>query len=366
MAQRLHNLTIAIGGKQIGGWIEYSVDVNLLAQGNAFSMTRKLEPEAYQLCETDARVTIHIDQVPLMTGLIDDVRWSAKAGTLAIAGRCISGRLVQESAPAVEYAGLKLSELVRRLADPWYPAVILEGAKDRSVRRGKGHRAPAPTEPLVLDNVVGRRIEPGSMRWQVIEDLVTQAGYLAWGAADGRALIIAPPNYTQGVQYVFTPETCLELDGEVSTGDGYSQIQVIGSSRGTTADYGTGTTDRVGVVLDFPALNGVGGDFQRPKRLVIVDTSVRSHADAERKAACEARRRNQRRRTVVAACKGHGQALRGATPTIFTPNTLARCANPSIGFDAVYFITGCTYAAVRDSSETTRLQLVPRHTELTL
>lgn len=364
MARR-HELTIAIGGKQIGGWIDYSVDVNILAPANAFSMSRRLDAEAWQLCETDAKVTVHIDQVPVMTGYLDATRWSARSGVLSLTGRCKSGRLVQESAPAVEYAGLKLSELVRRLASPWYAGVTLQGARDRQIRRGKGQHAPAPKEPLVIDNVSGRRIEPGAMRWQVIEDLVTQAGYLCWGSADGQQLIIAPPNRDQGVQYFLDPASCLDLDGETSIADGYSQLRVLGSGRATDADYGPGASDRLGVALDFPGPEGIGGDFQWPKRLDVVDASVRSSAEAGRKAQLEMRRRNQRRRTIVAECRGHGQAVNGGTPTMFTPNTLARVRYPVIGLDAIYLVTGCTYAATRES-ETTRLQLVPRTTELTL
>lgn len=363
--QRQHNLTIAIGGKQLGGWIDYSVDVNILSPANAFSMSRQLDADAFQLCETDAPVTVHIDQVPVMSGLIDVVGWSARGGLLKVSGRCKSGRLVQESAPAVEYAGLKMSELVRRLASPWYTSVALEGARDRAVRRGKGHKAPAPSEPVVVDAVTGRRIEPGAMRWQVIEDLVSQAGYLAWGAADGKTLIIAPPNRDQGVQYLFTPTTCIDLDGEVSIGDGYSQLRVLGSSRATDSDYGPGASDRHGTALDFPGPEGIGGDFQFPKRLDVVDASVRSIAEASRRAQSEMKRRNQRRRTVVAECRGHGQALAGGAPTLFTPNTIARVQHPLVGFDALYLVTGCTYSASR-ASESTRMQLVPRNTELTL
>lgn len=366
MRGRMHEVTIAVGGKQIGGWIDYSFDVSMLSPASAFSLTRKLDREAWNLCETDAEIGVRIDGTPVLSGFIDDVKWSARAGTLAISGRDRSGRLVQESAPSVEFAGLSMSEVVKRLVDPWYKTVRLDGARDRLVRRGKrGHHAPSATEPVVIDSVVGRRIEPGDMRWSVIEEIVTQAGYLAWGAGDGKELVIAPPNYTQGVQYVFTPETCVELDGEVSTGDGYSQIQVIGSSRGTDADYGLAAASRGGAALDFPGPEGIGGDFQRPKRLVLVEKSVRNSAEAVRQAEREHRRRNQRRRTVVAECQGHGQSQAGAPPTIFTVNTLARVAYPAIGFDERYLVTGCAYSARRES-ENTRLQLVPRGTELSL
>lgn len=366
MAERRHEVTITIAGQQIGGWIDYQLDVSMLAPASAFSMTRKLDRAAWNLCETDARVQVQIDGIPVMTGLIDDVRWEARAGTLAISGRDLSGRLVQESALGIEFGGLSMAELVGRLASPWYPTVTLKGARDRALRRGKrGHHAPAAAEPVVLNSRVGRRIEPGDLRWAVIEEIVTQPGYLAWGSGDGKELIVAPPNYDQGVQYSLSPATCLELSGSASTGDGYSQIQVIGSSRGTDADYGLAPSGRSGVALDFPGPEGIGGDFQRPKRLIVVDKSVRNAAEATRQAERERRRRNQRRRTVVAECRGHGQAIGSAPPALFTINTLARVEHGVIGFDERYLVTGCSYQARRDA-ETTHLQLVPRGTELTL
>ena len=40
-------------------------------------------------------------------------------------------------------------------------------------------------EPGERATLVGRRVEPGDMRWSVIEEIVTQAGYLAWGGTRG-------------------------------------------------------------------------------------------------------------------------------------------------------------------------------------
>lgn len=373
--RRAHVVTVVVGGVEIGGWTDYNVEANMLAPADSFTLTRPADRRAWNVCELDALVQVQIDGTPIVTGYIGDLGGSARSGTITIAGRCKAGRLVSESAPGIHYAGLKLLELVRRLAEPWFTTITTSDARNRDVRRGKRnrvYRASAGAEPVILDNVTaGGRIEPGQVRWQVIEDLVTQAGYLAWSSADGLELIVGRPNYAQEVQWLLRHSadeegTVLDLEPASSIEDAFSQIQVIGSGRGTDADYGTGPADRVGVWRDGVGPFGVGLDFIRPKRLVIVGHSLHSARDATELARREARRRNMKRRAVTAEVAGHGQVGRAnAAPTIFAPNTLARVVWDRVGLDGVYLVTGCRYQARRDQ-ETTTLSLVPKGTELTL
>ena len=368
---RAHEVAIAIGGQQIGGWTEYSIETSMLTPADAFTLTRPVDRLAWNACALDSPVLVTIDAVPVLSGFVGEIEASASGGTMTVSGRCRVGRLVQESAPGIQYGSLKRSDLVGKLAAPWFPKVVLSNARDRKLRRGRGVQAPAPTEPLVIDNVsAGGRIEPGQARWKVIEELVTQAGYLAWGAADGKELVVGLPNYQQEVQWAFVhdadrPGTVLELTQSESIEDAFSQIQVVGSGRGTDADYGVGPSDRVGVVRDGPGPFGVGVDFLQAKRLVVV-AQARTNEHAQRLARREAARRNQQRRRLQVEARGHGQIVRGARPTIFAPDTLARCIYDRTGLDAVYLVTSCKYQGSRSGGARTSLSLVPRGTELTL
>ena len=367
---RQHEVSISVGGKKIGGWTEYAIESNMLAPADGFSLARPVNRDAWDLCALDSAVTVLIDGTPVMTGLIDSRQASASAGTMTIAGRDKAGRLVQESAPGIDYSGLKLRELVKRLASPWFTTVTLSDARNRTIRRGRGYKAPSPTEPLVLDAVSGGRVEPGQMRWSVIEDLVTQAGYLAWSSSDGKELVIGPPNYRQEIQWHFVHAldqqgTVLDMVVDQTIADCYSRIIVVGSGRGTDADYGTGPANRVGEVLDANGADGIGGDFQRPKRLVLAQDSLRSADAAQRIARRDANRRNQGRRKITIEANGHGQIARGSSMTIFAPNTIARCVYDSIGLDAAYLVTSCKFIGKRTDERTT-LELVPRGTEMTL
>lgn len=363
-----HQVAIVVGGQQVVGWTSYSIETSLLSPTDSFELVRAVDREAYNLCATDTPVQVTIDGVPVVTGRIDHLSSSAREGRMTVRGRCKAGRLVDESAPGVQYGGLRMLALLERLADPWFK-VASSGARDRDVRRGKGHKAPAATEPLVIDAVTaGGRIEPGQPRWTVIEQLVSQAGYLCWSSADGRELVVGPPNYQQEVQWRFEHRegagNVLDLTSEEDITEGYSQILVVGSGRGTDADYGVGPADRAGKVLDGPGPFGVGLDFLAPKRLVIAQQAD-STAEAQRLAKREAIRRNQRRRTVTVEAPGFGQLVRGTTPTIFAPNTLARVIYDKTGLDAVYLVVSCRYQSRRDGDQTT-LSLVPRGTELSL
>ena len=370
MPRRAHRVTIAIGGSEVGGWTDYSIESSMLSPADAFTLTRPVDRAAWNLCELDALVQVQIDGTPIITGYVGELEADARAGTMTVSGRCKGGRLVSESAPAIQYGGLKLFELVRKLADPWFTSIVNSDARNRNVRRGRGHKAPAPTEPLILDNVRGGRIEPGQVRWAVIEDLVTQAGYLCWSSADGKELVIGLPNYRQEVQWILRHDdgaegTVVDLRQIEGIEDCYSQIQCVGSGRGTDADYGTGPSDRSGTVLDGPGPFGVGVDFIRPKRLVLAGQSFKGRGSALETARREARRRNMKRRTVQVECVGHGQIVRGSTPTIFAPNTIARVVYDGTGLDAPYLVTSCRYQARREAERTT-LELVPKGTELSL
>ena len=371
MPRRAHNVTIVIGGVEIGGWTDYSIESSLLAPADSFTLTRTVDRRAWNVCELDALVQVQIDGVAILTGFVGELEADWRAGTMTVAGRCKGGRLVSESADAIQYGGLRLFELVRKLVDPWFSTVATSDLRNRDLRRGRGHKAPAAGEPLILDNVRGGRIEPGQVRWQVIEDLVTQAGYLCWPSADGREFVIALPNYTQEVQWLFrhadeATGTVIEGRQLESIEDAYSEIVCVGSGRGTDADYGAGPSDRVGVWRDGPGPFGVGLDFIRRKRLVLAGQSFKGRGSATETARREARRRNMKRRTVAVECVGHGQVVRGATPTIFAPNTIGRVVYDGTGLDAPYLVTSCRYQSRRDAGERTALELVPKGTELSL
>ncbi len=141
---RAHRVSVAIGGLQIGGWLDYEILSTMIEPADGFTLTRPFSLDAWNLCKLDEAIQVAIDGTMILDGFIDDRARDAREGTMEIAGRDKSGRLVQESIPNVGgWDGLLLDDAVRRLAAPWYTATTFSNARNRSVARGKGHKAAA-------------------------------------------------------------------------------------------------------------------------------------------------------------------------------------------------------------------------------
>lgn len=371
-----HRISIAVGGYAIDGWTDYQIQSSMLEPVDTFTLSRPFDRDAHRLCRTDAVVVVKIDDTPIVTGRIDtrDKDTSREANVLQIIGRDFVGRLVQESAPKISYDGLDLVEVVKALASPWYTKVSLSDARNRIVRLGKkGRKAAADGEALVIKvKKKTWQVEPGQMRWKIINDLCTEAGYMVWASSDGTELIIGQPNYKQGVQFLLSnpdekgkvPATTTKIRFTDSVGDRYSMIMALGSARGDAANYGASTVSRRDVVTDGPGVDGVGRDFVEPKRLILAERTLTNLAEAKQHATTEKNRRDFQRHICIAEMPGHGQVFPGsASASLFSPNTISRVIDheqdPQI--DAPYLIYGCSFRGTRES-ETTELQLVPSGT----
>lgn len=380
MERLRHVVSIVVNGRQIDGWEDYDITSSMIQPSDSFSMRRPFDPEAWNELRVDSKVRIQIDGVSVLDGFVDRRKKRSKDHSIEIGGRDRAGRLVQESAPAVNYQGLEISEAIRRLASPWFGVVTLSDARNRKLRTGKGRKVPTGNEPIVVRrrSPNGGKVQPGQSRWSVIEEIVSQAGLIAWSSADGKEIVVGRPNYSQAPQFVVrvarpgsgAQTTCKELDYEEDCGDRYSMIAVVGSGGGTEADYGKNVTSRRGVVFDDPSnrLDGTGRDFLHPKRLLMPERNFDSNNDADEIAQREQARRDFRRVTVTATMPFHGQFVSTGAPTIFAPNTIASVIDEEMEprLDDDYLIYQCTYRGSRSDGSTTMLEMVPSGTEIVL
>lgn len=377
---RRHYVRVIIEDEQIGPFENYRIESNLITPADGFSVRFPFSAQAWNLLERDAAVRVMVDATAVVDGFIDRRRKLSREGAIEIIGRDRVGRLMDESAPTINFAGLMLDEAVRRLSEDWFGAVALSDARNRSLRRGKGRRVPAGNEPLVINIRVPKsgRVHPGMTRWQVIEEICSKAGYLVTSSADGEELIVLKPNYSQAAQYLIvhpregskTKATCKDLIIDEDNGDRYSLITVAGAGGSDEDDvnYGSNVTSRKGRWKDGPGLDGIGRDFKYPKRLYLPEKDFESNGDAQRVAELEAARRNFKRTNVTAIMPFHGQFISANACTIFAPNTIARVIDEDFApvLDAPFWIYSCVYSADRASGETTELQLVPSGTEVRL
>lgn len=373
-----HRVSIVVDGQQVDGWTTYSFESSMVRPVDSFTLARPFDAQIHRLLTADSKIKIKIDDTAILVGYIDErKKVSSRDGSMTqIIGRDKAGHMVQESAPFISYNGLDLLVVAQKLADPWFTKVVLSDARNRRVRTGRyGHKASAPTEPLILK--VRRKtwqVEPGQPRWKILEELVSEAGYLMWSSADGEELIIGKPNYKQDVQFLLlhtapgsTRKATVEsMTITESVADRFSLIMAVGSGQGDSVNYGESTVTRRGIVRNGSNPDGTGNDFKVPKRLVLSEHHLTNVDEAQARAQQEMNRRDIHALTVEAGLHSHGQIVAGTSATIFAPNTLARVIDEETDpeFDRVCLIHTCKYSANRDRGEETVLHLVPQGTSI--
>lgn len=392
MATPNHRISIIVGGNQIEGFTTYRITSSMTKPASPFSLSIPFSRKVWDLCNVDRTIQVLIDDVVILNGFIDSRDLPADGEEIAIAGRDRTGRLVNDSAPGVNFKGLGIRDVVAKLADPFFPAVSFTNDRNRRILRGRGGKKPkghrrrtgpgfvgkvrtlrGEDSALRLNTRVGTQIEPGQTRWQVISTLAAQAGYLVWSSGDGEELIVGAPDYDQETQFVFfmpregstSPDaTCLGFGVHDDAGDRYSRVIVVGAGTGTDENYGAPVSARYAEARNNDSdPEGAGLDFTEPKRLII-SRSVQSADEAQEIADREMARRDAAGHTLAVRAAGHGQIYSGSTPTLFACDTLALTQDERTGTGGIYLITECVYQSGR-SGEETLMTLVKSGSELT-
>lgn len=376
-----HVTRIVLNGAVVSGWTGYHVESSMITPADQFELRRPFDPDAWRLYRRDSDVSIEIDGTTILRGFVDKRERDAREGTIVLSGRDRAGRLVDESAQAINYNGLTILQAFQKLADPWFGTITPSDLRNRTLRRGKGKRVASAAEPSVLINIrVPRRgaVHPGEKRSQVMHEIAARAGVLWWSSADGKEIVVGKPNYDQPAQYLFrhsapgsaAPGTVKNLVISEDDGDRYSLILCAGTgSQGDPVNYGNNITDHRGAVFDNPfnRVDGTGRDFIHPKRMFMPERDYESYGDAQRVAANEQARRDFKRHQVRIEAPLHGQFLSDGGPaTLFSPNTIARIIDEETQLDDEYLIVSCAFSSNRDQGETTTMLCVPTGTQIIL
>lgn len=375
LSAREHVVTVIVNQREVSGWLSYSIAQSMTTPADAFTLSRPFDRDAWFTCEPDTRINVIVDGAPVISGILDGRSKSAADGTMEITGRDHIGRLVQESADRDSYDNGTLETLLSALMSPWFSKLTFDAGLDRDVRRGKGrHHAAAGTEPIVLKNIVSKygKIEPGQFKWQLIQQICSEAGLIAYSSGDGTELIVTKPNYTQGVQYVCRhvrsgsqfDSTTKDLRYSENLADAYAHYLCIGTGGTTKEDYAS--TYRKGWKHDGPNPNGTGDLFHLPKSLILVESAMRSNKEATAIAEREWARRLFKTKAMTAVMPFHGQLSAGTRKTLFAINTIAQVIDEEIDFEQNMLVHSVRFEASRDGGEQTTLEMVPVGTEIAL
>jgi prophage tail gpP-like protein len=374
-----HVMTAIVDGQQVSGWQSGNIESSMITPADSFVMRMPFSLTAWNTLRRDAAIAIKADGVTLLSGFIDKRIKKGRAGVIEISGRDRVGRLVDESAPAIDYSGLTILEAVKRLCSPWFGEITLSDAKNRRLRRGKGRRVASGNEPVITINVrVPRRgrVHPGETRWHLIHEIASRAGLIAYSSSDGKEFFIGKPNQQQAPQYLFalgkpgsrTKTTVRDMTITEDDGDRFSLIMVAGVGGQSDTNYGKNITDHRGAVFDNPfnRRDGTGRDFIHPKRMFMPERAFDSFADAQRVAEIEQHRRDYKRHVVSIEMPMFGQFLGTSEATLFAPDTVARVIDEELEIDDKYIVVSCSYSFDRDNADTTTMHCVPVGTEIVL
>lgn len=367
--------------------LSFDVTCDMLELADDFNLQLAFDVDLWNLLRTDAEVEIHVGESRVLTGYVGTRRIrDGKSGcTIEVSGRDKGGRLVDDSAPLVTFAGLGIKELAQKIVTPWFSDVVLTNAKNRQLIRGRGKPgAPTAGEPLDRGKYnartqkvskLRRKVQPGEERARVLQSFLEAAGMLGWSSADGRTFFVGQPNHEQAPQWRFILPADVARTGEASAlefefvdtvDERYAMIVACGGSKPSAAGYGSAVTKRRGVAKNNPAsTDGSGKDFQRRKTLLIADDELPDAAAAKDRAELEMRIRDARGQAIEILAPGAGQQF-GASPQIstFAFDTIAHVEHEPSGIEGDYLVTRCRFRLDKNGGQVTELSMVPRGTEL--
>lgn len=415
-----HAVSIEVGGVALTDFTEYSIENDMLSPADDFQLTvGPATREIFDALQPDAEVKVRIDGVLILTGRIDqrNRRKSRDVGSvITVNGRDKGGRLVDESMPLASFSGMSLQALLEKVAGPWFDEVIFSNARNRALVRGpRAVLARASADPETPEEVAAlkafmdrygtrarsldgelvvygapraadgifeaskapKKVEPGETRWDVMMQFLEPARFLAWSTADGKALVIGGPNYKQDPQFQFflprDPQSLrrgfanvTDWDWTDSVADRYSEVIVMGASRGDGARYGS-ELNSMASAKDGPGADGVGRDFLIRKKLIVADDDVKNRADAQARANREIARRDQTRRVLKVQVDGHGQKYNAQSdPAIYAFDCVAEAYDEELDLGGRFLVVSVSFNGSKSSGQTTSLTLVPVGTELSL
>lgn len=350
------HLTVSVEGIEIDGWSSASIESDILTPSDAFTLAHAHDDKAFARLRLDAEMTICVDGIPMLNGFVEERRGDWRGFT--VSGKDRVARMVAESAPLdLDFRDQDLASIAAELTQPWFERVVFSNAQNRDIMRGRGHKARGRREPLLNPSTDDRRVAPGASKWEALEELLDRAGYLAWSSADGRALIIAKPDFDQEVQCTFhvtrDGSNCADISYRESNTSRYASIVTVGTGRGDSVNYAANTAHRVGIAKDDPdTFNGVGNHFLRQKRLVM-PVEATSVAECQRLAEREYARREAASFSVEIQAWGWGMVIPPARePTLYAPDIVVGAYSENTPVDGAYYVVARTFHLSRNQEQT--------------
>jgi prophage tail gpP-like protein len=381
-----HSIKINCNGKTVPIPQDYDIGLDMMRVANRFAVTVPvLDYELLRILTVDSAIDVLVDDSRVLSGFIDEAPLSASKGSgivMNVSGRDLMGRVVDESAPLIGFAGMGLLDLAKKVCDPWVKTVTTKNATNRRLIAGAGAKLGKVTKepPIETGEGTDRRTSPGEPRWGVLQDFLREAGQTAWLYGDGSALCIGQPNYEQAPTFsFFLAGTGSRRQAEANVSDWemthsvaerFARYVVLGTSKATEKTYGKALRSH-SEALDGPNPDGTGKEFQHPKTMIIVDDDVDNPKQGAHRARMEMARRLHGGWGHQFTVQGHGQFLAGArVATRYGCDLMARFDSDVPletipGYPGKLWMVSAVNLRGSKSGQTTRVTLIPKGSVLT-
>lgn len=335
-----HELSLIVGGKVYGGWLDVEIDVGIeqAARSFQFKATQKWPGLATHFeIEDGAKIQVAIGKDLVITGQVDRVEAERDAGDahIAIAGRSKTADLVDCSPDfdEVELAGLDLAGVARRACKPFGIEVVAEDTGPTFSVASKHH---------------------GETCWKLIERMARQRQILVTDDEQGR-LVLTRLGKTRATDKLVHPS------------DGLKKISTVRDMAGRFSDYivkaqagGRWAEGGAGDVGAIPAqLAHVTGNFKDPgvtryRPKVILSEGAAKKEGAAARAEWECRRNIGKSRKATATRVWWRQR----DGSLWKPNLIVACEFPQLNLSADLAIGKVQYRK-SDQGTTSILELAP-------
>jgi prophage tail gpP-like protein len=346
MAARDSTLSLIVGGRRFGGWLDVRVSRGIERACGDFdiSCTQRWpgQDERFEIPEGDP-FELYIGDDKVMTGYVDAIATDRDAGTASckITGRSKTADLVDCSPnhKDLEIAGLTLAAIAQKIADPFGITVVA------------GDTGTAKPLPVAAKH-------HGETCWKTIERIARQQQLLIMDDAQGRLVITRLAATRADDQLVYPSDGLLKLSTKRDSAHRFSEYNVkaqagvrwlgdIGTADGSSASIPSTLAHVEGTFYDR------GVTRYRPKTI--------QNEGAAKKEGALARAEWECRRAIGKALRVGATRVkwRQSTGALWEPNRLTRVVAPHANVDQDLAIAEVHYKKSESEGEVAELELAP-------
>ena len=346
------DVRVTVGGQELRDWESYELTSSMREASSTCSLTAGHDKDRKDALAPGAKVQVTIDRRPVFAGFV--TTRSLRGHRVEIGCHDILWPLLRGSAPLSRIASQTIESFAELLTGL---PVVFSNAANRDLYRRRGRKT--GKEPPVLNaRAAPIKIPPGDTKWQVLSEMLRRASLLAWAQGDGKAIVLAKPNFSQEPRYSFSLDpagksTCSDIGVEETIEAGYRAVTVVGTSRvSPESSQSSGKSLRRGATASDPT-------YPLDIQATAIE-EVRSIDDAQ--SIADAHLADGVSERLKCTVQAFGNSLAGR---IYAIDTTAQVSDKRNGFAETMYITSVTLSGNR-ATETATLELVPLGTRIVI